>query len=95
MSPQQDLTPAALDKIVAAHPDPFPATIPLALRASVERHQANLVQLVQSLRHAGIGPREVEAAVTTVIDSYKCELLASIRTFTASDCPAEEPPSRA
>jgi hypothetical protein len=88
MRQPHDVDPTELDKTVAAHPQPFEASIPPALWTAVERHQANLAQLVQSLRQAGIGPREVEAAVTIVIDSYKCELLEAIRTL-AGDRPAQ------
>jgi hypothetical protein len=89
MRPPQDLDPSELDKTVAAHPQPFTAPIPPALQTTIERHQANLAQLVLSLRKAGIGPHEVEAAVTIVIDSYKCELLEAIRRL-ACDRPAKE-----
>jgi hypothetical protein len=80
----------ALDSIVADHPHPFEIGIPPVLRASVERHQANLANLLHSFRAAGFEEAQIEAAVTVVIDSYKNELLQAIRTLTANDRTAED-----
>lgn len=67
--------------------DPLPLDIPEELRASVLRHQENLLRLVQSLRAAGMQEPQIEAAVNTLIDSYKQELLEAIRALKA--VPAE------
>jgi hypothetical protein len=74
-----------LDKLVVDHPHPCDEAIPPVLQASVARHQANLARLLQSLRQAGMEPRQIEAAVTTVIDSYKSELLEAIRRLAADN----------
>jgi hypothetical protein len=89
MSPG-DSPAEALDRMVAAHPHPFETGIPPVLQASVERHQANLVGLLNSFRAAGLEEAQIEAAVTVVIDSYKHELLEAIRTLTAHDRTAED-----
>jgi hypothetical protein len=80
-----DFDGKALDSLVAAHPHPFNIAIPAVFRASVERHQANLARLLQSLRAAGMDEAQIDAAVTVVVDSYKHELLQAIRTLMASD----------
>ncbi len=75
----------ALDRFLATHPHPCEPAIPSILRASVERHQANLARLLQSLRAAGMDEAQIESAVAIVIDSYKIELLQAIRALKASD----------
>jgi hypothetical protein len=85
-----DFNGKALDSMVAAHPDPLEIGIPPVLQASVERHQANLVRLLQSFRAAGMEEAQIEAAVTVVIESYKHELLQAIRTLTASERTGED-----
>lgn len=55
--------------------------IPPALQASVQRHQTNLVRLVQQLRGAGMDEGQIEASVTILIDSYRRELLDAIRAL--------------
>ena len=81
----------ALDGVVATHPHPFETEIPLVLRASVERHQANLARLLHSLRASGMDEAQIEASVIVVIDSYKHELIQAIRTLSAAD-PLDEAP---
>lgn len=76
---------AERDERIATHPEPSEIDIPPILRESVARHEVNLARLLQSLRAAGMDEPQIEAAVTVVIDSYKCELLAAIRTLTASE----------
>src|ERR1700744_4776921 len=72
MSPV-DFDAKALDSIGTIHPLSLEIEIPPVLRASVERHQANLARLLQSFRAAGLDEAQIEAAVTVVIDSYKHE----------------------
>jgi 2-iminoacetate synthase ThiH len=58
-------------------------SIPAALRPSVERHQANLARLMESLKAAGMSDTMIETAVTTLVDSYRQELTAAIKTLSA------------
>jgi len=51
---------------------------------SVARHQENLLRLMESLRAAGMEEAQIEAAVTTLIDSYKQELLEAIRALNSA-----------
>jgi hypothetical protein len=85
-----DCNAKGFDSMGAAQPYSFEIAIPPVLRASVERHQANLAKLLQSFRAAGMHEAEIEAAVTVVIDSYKHELLQAIRMLTASDHTGED-----
>lgn len=72
--------------MLAAQMDLQPQQIPPELRASVARHQENLLRLMASLRAAGMDEAQIEAALTTLVDSYKRELLEAIRTLrTAED----------
>lgn len=57
--------------------------IPEALQPSVARHQANLARLLESLRAAGMDDATIETAVTTLMASYKQELLAAIKALSA------------
>lgn len=61
--------------------DPSAMQIPPELQASVARHQENLLRLMESLRAAGMEEAQIEAALTTLIDSYKHELLEAIRAL--------------
>ena len=91
MTRTEALDDRELDRLVAGHPHPDEVAIPPILQASVARHQANLARLLQSLRQAGMEPRQIEAAVTTVIDSYKSELLEAIRRLAADNHAPGEP----
>lgn len=57
--------------------------IPIQLRDSVARHQANLLELVQRLRAAGMDAAAIEAGVETLLGSYRAELLAAMRALSA------------
>jgi hypothetical protein len=70
--------------------DAFSISVPESLRPSLERHQANLVRLVESLRAAGMDEAKIEAAVTTLIDSYKTELLAAIKALSTHERELDE-----
>ncbi|GAB0118343.1 hypothetical protein [Acidisoma sp. 7E03] len=71
--------------------EPLPPEIPPQLRASVARHQENLLRLIESLRAAGMREAEIESALSTLIDSYKHELLEAIRSLhSAEDGAAKE-----
>jgi len=64
--------------------DRLPMPIPEELRMSVARHQENLLRLMESLRAAGMEEAQIEAAVTTLIDSYKQELLEASRALNSA-----------
>lgn len=71
--------------MLSAATDPLPREIPPELRASVARHQDNLLRLIESLRAAGMQEAEIESALSTVIDSYKTELLEAIRALRGTE----------
>ena len=89
-------TPTYLDDIL--HPvnhtrskigpmsEPFerPAPIPPRLRASVERHEINLARLMTSLRQAGMDDRTIETSVSTIIESYRRELMDVVKSLATS-----------
>lgn len=69
-------------RIDELEPTPTNATsleIPDALLESVQRHQANLAALVNSLRAAGVDEAVVEASVRGLVDSYADELTRAVR----------------
>jgi hypothetical protein len=60
--------------------DPFAGLqVPESLYASMERHRANLVDLVRNLQSAGIGEAQIEASVSVMVASYREELLRAIK----------------
>jgi len=62
--------------------DPFAnLDIPPLLEASIARHRTHLAQLVHTMKTAGISDTQIEQSVTVLIDSYKTELLAAIRSM--------------
>jgi hypothetical protein len=68
-------------------PHPIDIDIPDALRPSVRRHQDNLMRLITTCRTAGIADREIEDSVTTVINSYRDELIAAIKQLSTPPTP--------
>lgn len=76
--------------MLSAETDRLPTPIPEELRASVARHQENLLRLMESLRAAGMEEAQIEAAVTTLIESYKRELLEAIRALSGARGEARE-----
>lgn len=70
--------------------EPLPPQVPPELRASVARHQENLLRLIESLRAAGMQEAEIESALSTLIDSYKHELLEAIRSLHGAGNGAEK-----
>ncbi|KQM65576.1 hypothetical protein ASE75_04775 [Sphingomonas sp. Leaf17] len=69
-------------RITELHPAPTaaePLEIPDALLASVTRHQAHLVDLIATLKAAGLDDAMVESSVRTLVDSYADELTVAIR----------------
>ncbi|MFD1949201.1 hypothetical protein ACFSGX_00295 [Sphingomonas arantia] len=68
-------------RIDQLHPTPTaapPLDIPTELLASVNRHQAHLLALIESLRAAGLHEDVVESSVRTLVDSYADELTVVI-----------------
>ena len=62
--------------------DPFAdIQIPDSLQESLQRHRENLGRLVSSLRTAGLSEEQIEASVSTMVDSYKQELLRAIKAM--------------
>ena len=62
--------------------DPFEGLeVPEALQSSLQRHRANLVQLVKSLYSAGLNDEQIEASVSVIVESYKEELLRAIKAL--------------
>ena len=55
--------------------------LPPELRASVQRHQAHLAALVDSLRAAGVDEGTIEASVRQLVESYGEELAVALRAF--------------
>lgn len=55
--------------------------IPLPLQASVDRHHSHLARLVRTLKTAGLDDDTIEASVTTLVDSYRTELLSAIHAM--------------
>ncbi len=59
--------------------------IPGPLQANVERHPANLAQLIRSLQRAGIDKRQIDAFAEAVVASYRTELLLAIECLVKGD----------
>ena len=53
--------------------------IPPDLEESLRRHREHLVQLVISLRSAGVDEAQIEESVSILIDSYKDELIRTMK----------------
>lgn len=53
--------------------------VPDQLRANVERHLQNICALVDSFGAAGLDEETIERSVAQVIESYKAELMSSIK----------------
>jgi hypothetical protein len=83
MKQLESLDAIDLDNLVTDQGHLHADAIPPVLQASVARHQGNLARLMLSLRKAGMEQRQIEAAVTSVVESYKAELLDAIRSLAA------------
>jgi len=57
------------------------APVPPRLRASLERHQANLGGMVHGRRNAGMDEPAIEASVGVLAESYRLELLEAMKTL--------------
>ena len=55
--------------------------IPAELRASVQRHEQHLAQLVGSLKAAGLDAATIDASVRQLVDSYREELISAIHSL--------------
>jgi len=62
--------------------DPYAGLeIPEELQASMERHRANVLNLVKNLQSAGISEAQIEASVSVIVASYREELLRAIKSM--------------
>jgi hypothetical protein len=61
-------------------PDPFrDLDIPPQLEANLQRHREHLSRLVVTLRSAGIDEQQIEDSVSAIVDSYKTELIRTMK----------------
>jgi hypothetical protein len=61
-------------------PDPFAdLEIPPELEQSLQRHREHLVQLVVTMRSAGIDEAHIDESVSVIVASYKEELLRAVK----------------
>lgn len=74
MNPATEV-PAAIDGLQHG------MVIPPELRASVQRHEQHLAQLVGTLGAAGVDAAMIDASVRLLVDSYREELTAAIRNM--------------
>lgn len=62
--------------------DPFEdLVVPEALEGSLRRHREHLLHLILSLQSAGISEDQIEASVSTIVASYKAELMEAIKAM--------------
>lgn len=60
--------------------DPFAELdIPEELQENVDRHREHLGRLVSNLRSAGMTDTQIELSVSVMVDSYKQELIRTIK----------------
>lgn len=60
--------------------DPFAdLEIPTALQESLDRHRNHLAELVVNLRSAGLGDLQIEQSVSTIVESYRQELVRAMK----------------
>lgn len=76
--------------MTATDPPAAHAQVPPGLRASVERHQANLARLVSSLRQAGMDEPTIEASVSGIVESYRIELVGVMKALAAGRAPDDD-----
>lgn len=53
--------------------------IPLTLRATVQRHQANFAGLVCNLHSAGISAVQIEESINMLLETYRAVLVSALR----------------
>lgn len=62
--------------------DPFAdLPVPEALQDSLRRHREHLMRLIVSLQSAGVSEAQIEASVSTIVASYKAELMEAIKSM--------------
>jgi hypothetical protein len=49
--------------------------IPPALQPGIDRHRTHLAALAASLRAAGLAEAQIEASISTLVASYRAELV--------------------
>lgn len=66
--------------VSAAESDPFSdLDVPPELDESLQRHRRHIMDLMLTLRSAGLAQEQIEASVSIMIASYKQELLDTIK----------------
>jgi hypothetical protein len=63
--------------------------IPPSLQASLDRHRAHLGQLAATLQAAGLPAAQIEASVTTLVVSYRSELIHVLKSLMKDEHDAE------
>jgi hypothetical protein len=62
--------------------DPFAGlSVPVSLRANVDRHRANLLALVDSLGSAGVDEATIEKSIVDIVASYQAELIRNMKSL--------------
>jgi hypothetical protein len=62
--------------------DPFAhIEVPPQLEESLARHRRHLAELVHLMETAGVSEDQIEHSVSSLVDSYKLELMAAIRSI--------------
>lgn len=51
------------------------------LQESLQRHLAHLTQLVSSLRSVGLSEDQIEQSVSTLVESYRGELMRAMKAL--------------
>lgn len=57
--------------------------IPPSLDASLMKHRAHLAELVRNLHSAGVSEAHIEESVSTIVASYREELIQAIKAMVA------------
>ena len=66
----------------AVQSDPFAdLEIPAPLQESLDRHRNHLAELVVNLRSAGLDEAQIERSVSTIIESYRQELMRAMKAM--------------
>ena len=55
--------------------------VPVELQASLDRHLLQVSALVGHLRSAGLSETQIEHSVSTIVESYRNELLRAIKAL--------------
>ena len=62
--------------------DPFAdLAIPPVFQPSLDRHLLQLANLVRNLRSAGLDEAQIEQSLSTVVESYRSELMCAMKAW--------------